>query len=322
MRLSIVIPVYNVELYIRKCIESVLCLPFSKSDYEIIVVNDGTPDNSMDIVKEYESYSNIHIISQENKGLGGARNTGLRSAKGEWVYFLDSDDSIDYHSFITLFQKACDDESVDIIIGDYDYVLNNERVRGKFTIETKDDIVLPGEVFLERYYSTVNTMVWRSIYRKKMLLDNNLYFIEGVYHEDVNWTPKCIIKANNIYYSPISFYYYLIREGSIIQSAKNTKKVNDLLVAYEDLLRYFSNCSKNAQRSISNSAITSLLVLNGQYAFYKDKDINARFLEVISTRCSRSLRIKIICGLYRLFPSFFNHLLSNKYGNKDTKAIF
>ena len=128
MRLSIVIPVYNVELYIRKCIESVLCLPFSKSDYEIIVVNDGTPDNSMDIVKEYESYSNIHIISQENKGLGGARNTGLRSAKGEWVYFLDSDDSIDYHSFITLFQKACDDESVDIIIGDYDYVLNNERV--------------------------------------------------------------------------------------------------------------------------------------------------------------------------------------------------
>lgn len=322
MRLSIIIPVYNVENYIRKCLESVIRLPLNPCDYEIIVVNDGTPDNSMDIVKEYESYSNLYIISQQNKGLGGARNTGLHSAKGEWVYFLDSDDSIDPNLFIALFKKACDEESIDIITGDYNYVINDKASRGKYSINTEEDIVLPGEDFLIKYYSMVNTMVWRSIYRRIVLLDNSLYFTEGVFHEDVNWTPKCIVHANKVYYSPISFYYYLIREGSIIQSAKNTKKINDSLLVYEDLLRYFLNCSQTAQKYISKSAITSLLVLNGQYAFYQDKVINARFLEVISVPCSRYLITKIICGVYRLFPSFFNHLLSNKYGNKDTKAIF
>lgn len=322
MKLSIVIPVYNVELYIRKCIESVIELPLRTEDYEIIVVNDGTPDNSMDIVKEYETRPNIYIVSQENKGLGGARNTGLRNAKGEWVYFFDSDDYIDAVQFAGLFEKACDDETVDIITGDYYYVINNEKADGKYIINTDDDIVLPGEDFLVRYYSTVNTMVWRSIYRKSMLIENGLFFAEGIYHEDVNWTPKCIAKARRIYYSPVPFYNYLIREGSIIQSSKNAKKVNDLLFVYGDLLSYFSNHSKRVQNLISESAITSLWVLNGQYGFYKDKEVYRRFREVLSIPCSRSIKIKILSSTYRLFPNIINWLLSHKYGEKDTKAIF
>lgn len=321
MKLSIIIPVYNVESYIRKCIESVSCLPIDKSEYEIIVVNDGTADHSMDIVHEYD-YLHLHIINQTNKGLSGARNTGLRNANGEWIYFLDSDDYIDAQLFIQLFKSACNKNNVDIIIGDYNYVTNNEQFKGKYTIRTKEDIVLSGEDFFVKYYSKVNSMVWRSIYRKSILLKNNLFFTEGVYHEDINWTPKCIAAANLVYYSPVPFYNYLIRDGSIVQSARNYKKINDLLVVYEDLLKHFSTHKRVVQECISYSVLSSLLVLNGQYCIYKDISLYKKYKKVLDVHCAQNVKTRFLYCLYSLLPDLFNEMLTIRYANKDTKNIF
>ena len=92
MILSIIIPVYKVEKYVRKTLESVFSENFSDNEVEVIVVNDGTPDRSMDIVNEFVSHKSLRIINQENQGLSGARNTGIKAAKGKYVWFVDSDD--------------------------------------------------------------------------------------------------------------------------------------------------------------------------------------------------------------------------------------
>ncbi len=322
MLLSIVIPVYNVETYIRKCLESIVHLPLEIGEYEIIVINDGTPDHSMDIVHEYDSLPYLHIVNQPNKGLSGARNTGLNKAKGEWVYFLDSDDYVSDQLFTELFLKASNRDDVDVIVGNYNYVINNEPFDGKYAINTKEDIVLSGSDFLVKYYSKVNSMVWRSFYRKSMLLDNVLFFTEGVYHEDINWTPKCIAAANKVYYAPIPFYYYLIREGSIVQSSRNNKKICDLLFVYGDLLKHFSTHKEEVQEFISYSTITSLFVLNGQYGIYKNKELYKRYIEVIGIQCARNIKTRVLYGIYRLIPGLFNKVLSLRYAAKDTKNVF
>lgn len=321
MKLSIIIPVYNVEKYISKCLDSVIGIPVD-SDYEIIVVNDGTKDNSMIVVAEYERTPNLRVINQSNQGLGAARNTGLRYATGDWVYFLDSDDYINPTAFAELFNKAKDNESIDIITGDYCYVYRDSVEKGRYVINIKEDLILSGNDFLINHYHSVNTMVWRSIYRKTMLIDNSLFFTEGAYHEDVNWTPKCIAAAKKVYYSPVPFYYYLIREGSIVQSARNTKKINDLLYAYDDLLKHFSTHKKEIQEYISRSTLISLFVLNGQYGIYKDRNLYKRYKEVLNNQCAQSFKTRLLFGVYRLFPMMFNKVLSLRYAAKDTKNIF
>lgn len=103
MNLSIIIPIYNVEKYLSDCLNSVINQKKSDLTYEIIIVNDGTPDNSLKIAEDYaKSHNNITIISQENQGLGGARNTGLKAASGDYVWFIDSDDWINLNSLLIL----------------------------------------------------------------------------------------------------------------------------------------------------------------------------------------------------------------------------
>lgn len=322
MKLSIIIPVYNVEHFIRKCLESLIKIPLSVEDYEIIVVNDGTRDNSMGIVAEYQDRKNLHVITQENKGLSAARNTGLKNAIGEWVYFLDSDDYLDAQLFKKLFNTSCGDNGVDIISGDFVYVKEGTICKSKFSIETEEDICLSGASFFTKYYGKINTMVWRNIYRRSFLVENGYYFTEGVYHEDVNWTPKCLATARKIYYSPIPFYYYLIREGSIVQSARNQKKLNDLLFVNEDLLSSSLQFDKKVQKIISDFVLNNLLVLNGQYELFKDKESFDQLNAILSIPAAHSCRFRLLYSFFKVFPGIVNPILSKRYGGVKQNKSF
>lgn len=322
MLLSIIIPVYNVEHFIRKCLDSVIDIPLTVEDYEIILVNDGTRDKSMEIVAEYKNRKNFHIITQENKGLSAARNTGLRNATGEWVYFLDSDDYINAQLFKKLFDTSCADSSVDMITGDFVYVKDETICKSKFAIDTEEDICLPGASIFTKYYGKINTMVWRSIYRRSFLVENGFYFTEGVYHEDVNWTPKCIEAARLVYYSPIPFYFYLIREGSIVQSAKNQKKLNDLLFVNKDLLASSLEFEKENQKIVSDFVLSNLLVLNGQYELYKDKELSDEINTILSIPTAHTFRYIVTCFIWKAFPVVVNHLLSKRYGGAKQNKSF
>lgn len=311
MQLSVIIPVYNVEPYIHRCLDSVLSIPVDIHDYEVIIVNDGTKDNSMAIVEQTKT-SNFVIINQLNKGLGAARNTGLRAAKGDWVFFLDSDDLIVPDAFASLYNKA-KDSNADIVIGDYYPCHDGIRGNGRYRIMTDRDIYEDGIVFFKQYYQSINTMVWRNLYRRDFLIKNSFSFTEGVCFEDVNWTPHCLLCAQKVYYSPIPFYNYIIRSGSIMQSNISEKKIEDYIFVHNDLLVSSIKYDIEVQKKISYLTIVGLLVFNGQYAVYKNKRLYRKLKEAVSVRRARYFRTTCIYWLWRLFPYLINPILHLRY---------
>ena len=226
--LSIIIPVYNVEDYIRKCLSSCLKLNLKESDYEIIVVDDGSPDNSLSIVKDVASKnSNIRIFSKPNGGLSSARNYGLERARGRYVWFIDSDDYI-IPDIIPFILSKMEENKLDM------YVINWQKVTTKNKYINDDNkhkiksysTVLDGSSF----FPLLNNFFFapRFIINKQFFLENNFSFKEGIFYEDIELLPRVILKANRIMGGPDLVYFYLQRDGSILRS-HNPKLVIDSL---------------------------------------------------------------------------------------------
>lgn len=316
MDLSVIIPVYNVEAYIGKCLDSVVQMAENDLTCEIIVVNDGTPDHSMDVVEAYRTrYSNIKIVNQKNQGLGAARNRGLKEAKGEYVYFLDSDDYIDYKAFCSLFDKGRMADT-DVIVGDLWQIVDGVKKDVSYKIKTEVDILANGNDFFAQYYrSCINTVVVRSIYKRNFLINHNLLFSEHIFFEDTNWTPKVLLTADSVLYSPIVFYYYVIRDGSIIQTDFSEKKMDDSLFVFEDLLKHAEGQSSGVQKELGYIAVIGIFVAIGRYLrshkmnTSKKKEINV----ILGLPCIHYPKIKSLLIGYRFLPNFFNTLFKKKY---------
>lgn len=168
IKVSICVPVYNMEKYLEECIKSLVNQTLR--EIEIIFVNDGSTDNSMRILKKYEEkYSNIKIISQVNQGLGGARNTALKNAIGEYVGFVDADDFVENNMYEKMYLKA-KETNADIVMCDYEFYPNSETNKKKWFNPYKGEIT--GE-FLNR-----NTQPWNKIVSNKLIKDLNFEFFE------------------------------------------------------------------------------------------------------------------------------------------------
>ncbi|CAG34742.1 glycosyltransferase [Desulfotalea psychrophila] len=219
-KLSFIIPLYNAEKFIEKCLLSILQQNVPIQDYEIIVVNDGTKDDSRKIVSEMqEKFSNIKIIDQENSGPSVTRNRGLRVATGEYVWFIDSDDYIIDNSLQELLDILTM-PSPDILYIGYKKVYENKRDE-KGTGE-RNGTAQPytNHQFLKKFKS-FPPMVWLYIYRRTMLTENRLSFPEGIMHEDEEFTPKALFFAKKIIHFNRAIYCYLKREASITSSPWN-----------------------------------------------------------------------------------------------------
>lgn len=165
IKVSIIIPVYGVEKYISQCLESVINQSYE--NIEIIVVNDGTKDNSMKIVEEYLLDERIKIINKENGGLASARNRGIEEATGEYIYFLDSDDWIEVNTIEVLVEES---NNLDIIYSNFWYFDEKNQKKRKNKEKIKSNMSMTGEYLLG--YST-EIMVWNKIYKKVFLKKNN-----------------------------------------------------------------------------------------------------------------------------------------------------
>lgn len=180
IKVSIIIPVYGVEKYISQCLESVINQSYE--NIEIIVVNDGTKDNSMKIVEEYLLDERIKIINKENGGLASARNRGIEEATGEYIYFLDSDDWIEVNTIEVLVEES---NNLDIIYSNFWYFDEKNQKKRKNKEKIKSNMSMTGEYLLG--YST-EIMVWNKIYKKSFLEEKQLRFLEGIIHEDEEFT--------------------------------------------------------------------------------------------------------------------------------------
>ena len=194
IKLSIIIPVYNVEKYVARCLESCLEQDLPMSDYEILVVNDGSKDNSMDIVRQYaQKYDNIRIVEQKNAGLSAARNRGIQEAEGEYLWFVDSDDVIKQNVIKDFLHIAiCD--SLDALCFDINVIKDGGYECVFPNIKEKSNLVYSGIEFISAIGMPPSGCV--ALYRKDFLISNSLFFRDSILHEDQEFTPRAYCLAN------------------------------------------------------------------------------------------------------------------------------
>lgn len=220
--ISIVVPIYNVEEYIHECIESLLAQTYTNLD--IILVNDGTPDSSMELVKDLtDADDRITIINQHNQGLSAARNTGLNYAKGRYVAFVDSDDKVKPNYIQDLYNEA-ELTGADIVRGSFRDFEGNipEGWVCDFDILPTVGRKALGE-FLDK---DVSFVVWSSLYNTTFLHANSLEFTNGILLEDGDFTVRAYLAADIVSTIPATNYMYRIRPGSILTS-NNAQRMSD-----------------------------------------------------------------------------------------------
>ena len=251
VKVSVIIPVYNVELYLRECLESVVNQTLD--NYEVIVVDDGSTDTSYNIACEYkENYDFIKILRQNNLGASAARNIGVKSAKGKYIYFLDSDDYI-HKDTLKKSYELCEKNNLDILTFDAESFYD-KNYKGSYFDEYDrknklDTQVLTGEDFFNKSVlsGAYRVIVMIYFYKRSFLNTNNLFFIEGMSLEDNLYVFQTLLKAKRIQYISDKFYYRRIRSGSVMTSNRDSKKDIELLkyIIKEEYKFYAENNFKN-----------------------------------------------------------------------------
>ena len=245
MKLSIIVPVYGVEKYIEQCIASLLTP--GCNDYEIIVVNDGTKDKSIEIVEQSFTDPRIRIIHKENGGLSSARNLGIREAQGEYVWYFDADDWAETQSIPDIVSRLNDIDCLYFKSYFLDYEESKEVSVRSINTETSQ----AKELYCSSNYCQPAPFY---IYKRDILVKNNQYFVEGIFHEDALFTPVTLTLCNRIvcYTSPV--YHYRQRSGSITKTI-SSKRVQDLMYVVSELHKFGNSRLQPAERYKWGSAI-------------------------------------------------------------------
>lgn len=243
MVLSFIIPVYDVENYVEKCLDSLTSQNIPTEEYEIVIIDDGSTDNSSKFVKDWISKNNginINLISQKNSGLSASRNVGINNAKGDYIWFVDSDDYIFPYVLRNLLDEILHN-NLDVLWFSHQTVNTNGEILPLPEEDDKSNIsekVLSGKVFLTENFKN-SCMAWAFIIKRNLLLSENLRFLEGIYFEDIVFTPQMIYSAQRVKFSPIKAYNYLLRNNSIMRDSKNAKKrIMDSLIVVKSLINF------------------------------------------------------------------------------------
>ena len=255
---TVIIPVYNVEKYISKCIKSLLNQTYQ--NFEVLLINDGTKDNSIDKVKKIiKKDIRFKIINKENGGQGSARNVGLKEAKGEYICFIDPDDFIE-KNYIELMLKKIIKEDIDICITNFNMV--DEEGRVIKIVKSKYKGVYFSKERLGDFLISTNFEVspWNKMYKKKCF--KNIFFDEYLYYEDFDLMYRVIYNTNKIYFSDEILYNYVQRDSSTSRGI-NSKKIKDkerILEKMKDFLiekKLYSREEKNYKKSYLLNVILS-----------------------------------------------------------------
>lgn len=302
-KLSIIVPVYGVEKYIDKCLNSLV--KQSLKEIEVIVVNDGTKDNSQKIVDKYvKKYPDkIKSYIKENGGQGSARNYGLKTATGEYIGYVDSDDFVEKDMYKKLYNKAKENNYDIVVCGNYNV---SEDYQNKNI-----------DAFINNYNTDLENIffgkmaVWNKIYKRDILIKNKLEFKEKVWYEDLAFTLKAIMNSNTFAFIDEPLYDYLIREGSTMNNS-NVQRNLEILDAFNDILSYIQHNKKEEYFSkIEFLAIDHIYISAIVRVLKAEAD----------DKVKRETINKLIDYMNKKFPNYKN----NKYINtlsKNRKIIY
>ena len=288
-KISVIVPVYNVEKWLNMCIDSILAQSYK--NLEIILVNDGSTDKSKDICDSYSKKDNrVRVLNIKNSGQSVARNIGLKEAKGDYILFIDSDDYISDKAIIEKFINILDSNNYDFIYTSYcrfedgneekiteilPINLTNNEIKNK---EGKDILV----DLLNK--NSFHHAPYLKVCRKEFILNNKLFFREGYYHEDAEWTFKVFYYAKKIFIYDKPWYMRRMRENSTITSRNESaicKKLCDRLIIADDLIKFFEK--ENASKVIIDDLVRmywgDLMITRG----VKEKDNIKKCTKVIAS---------------------------------------
>ena len=226
--ISVIVPVYKVEKYLDRCIESIVAQTYK--NIEIIIVDDGSPDKCPQICDAWKSKdSRIQVIHKKNGGLSSARNMGIHMATGEYILFVDSDDCIVSDACEKLYAYA---NGVDLVVAEAT-IYENGKIIHRVHTNLKENYIYSGT---ECAMKEIKAGEWfaaacYNMYKREFIIKNKLFFLEGILHEDIDYLPRLFLAAQTVKYMHYEFYEYIIRESSIC-SVKGEKNFNDLMNTY------------------------------------------------------------------------------------------
>lgn len=274
MKLSFVVPIYGVELYLRKCVDSLLHQDYD--DYEIILVDDGSQDACPSICDEYASrYENIKVVHRNNGGLSAARNSGIKVARGEYICFVDSDDYWEKNVLGSLMAQIYNNR-LDVLrfkwqnvreVGNKRedvglYEVYNPYKYDPYKNDDYSEVVTNGFDFLNHRMGGA-CYAWAFILRNEIAQKE--LFTEGIYFEDTDWTPRMLLYAHRIASTEMIVYNYLIREGSItnaISVSKHKKTIEDKLYLIKNLSSWRDSLNDNSHENNWYNRMISVTVVS------------------------------------------------------------
>ena len=288
-KISVIVPVYNVEKWLNMCIDSILAQSYK--NLETILVNDGSTDKSKDICDQYLKEDNrVKVFDILNSGQSVARNIGLKEAKGDYILFIDSDDYISDKAIIEKFINILDSNNYDFIYTSYCRFEdgNEEKITEILPINLTNDEIKNKEgkdILVDLLNkNSFHHAPYLKVCRKEFILNNKLFFREGYYHEDAEWTFKVFYYAKKIFIYDKPWYMRRMRENSTITSRNESaicKKLCDRLIIADDLIKFFEK--ENASKVIIDDLVRmywgDLMITRG----VKEKDNIKKCTKVIAS---------------------------------------
>jgi len=277
-KVSIIIPIYNVEKYLSRCLDSVINQ--THKDIEILCVNDGSTDSSEKILGQYQKLdSRIKIINQENGGLSVARNTGLDYVTGDYILFVDSDDYISSVLVEKSLGNALKNNSKVVF---FDYMSGRLDYSDAISFSTKDYFQYENKTFSidtmdAKSYKIIPCAVWSKLYKTSFLKDNNIRFVENLYYEDFPFWAEVYTKAKRMTYLPIPLYYYNTERKNSIMHHTGEKSF-DAIISYDKVIQilktsgYWEKCKDSVNLLIATSALAKFEQILPEYRlrFYNE----------------------------------------------------
>lgn len=317
--LSIIVPIYGVEQYLRKCVDSLLNQNIPSSEYEIILVDDGSPDACPAICDEYAAiHENIRVVHRKNGGLSAARNSGIEVAQGENIMFVDGDDYIEPNVLKGLLSQVKRD-NLDVLRYRLQYVnpqyeVYNPYKSDSFKGNDYSEVPTDGVSFLNSRMSTA-CYAWAFILKRELL--DGCIFTLRIYFEDTDWTPRMLCKANRVASTNTVVYNYLQREGSItnaVNRSKQKKVLDDKVHLIGTLQQQATDLQKSGRYNrwyrdmISDTVVSIISMLST--TFYTEKDAYLAQLEQLNIYplATKTLKARII----NISPLFMVKLLHLK----------
>lgn len=296
-KVSIIVPVYNTGKYLKKCLDSLIHQTLE--DIEIIIVNDGSTDDSQSIIDEYVKMdSRIKSYIKENGGQGSARNLGLEKSTGEYIGYIDSDDFVELNMYEDMYNKSLEDNSDIVNVGYYIYSETGYIIEKQVFRRTEN----PTNIYNTPEVLFYNTAVTNKLFKASLLKSNNIQFRVKKWYEDFDFVIKTLCYASNISVIEKPYYYYLQRSGSTMNNS-NTSRNLEILEAMDEIISF---CK---EQGIYDKYIDELEFLALQHIYLPTN------VRIIRANTSWKEKYEVINKINKYMDGHFENYKNNKYNN-------